>query len=936
MRLSNLSIGLIALFAAASVVAQEPERLRYFKLTQSLRRDSTAFAFTFKRPYARSFERAREVLSTLGVSTARVRRVGTTPWFVAPYPKDLVGLARKDAFLRRLSRDPAFSFVSPQWRDAHDGAVVVGPPLYLGVDPRRGADLGATIAEEFAGVVRARDACGVPGVVELDPPTRYGADLLKLADRLASRDDVRFAEPTILAYGRPAHVPSDPEFGRAWALQPDGDAASKVALGAPEAWRESTGDPEIPILVLDDGVEDDHPDLRVAASFDALRRRVGRGRPAGPYDRHGTAVAGVLSADMDNGVGACGLAPGCALLSAKVYSGDARRGYVSEPQAVARALFWGRSLGARVSNLSVQFGVRSAFAAAAYERAYELGMVHFAAAGNLRTEASTFPIDLPFVRSVSALDSDGRLSRFSNYGSRVDFAAPGENILTADLQGVAGFSQGSFAFVSGTSFATPLCAGTAALVVSVDRSLSAAMIEDLLRRTATDLGDRGRDPLYGYGAPHAGRAVAEARRTESARPPEARLVSVAISGLQAAGACDDPSLSGDGAWVAFTSEAGDLLPSSAGCGPDVYAAPVDAGRLVRASVGDDGRARPGASKNARLSRDGRFVAFESYAALDARDDNGVRDVYVRDRDADDDGVYDHPTRGATATRLVSATPNGRPGDGPSFAPALAADGGLVVFASRARNLLGADSPGGAAAYVARRRKDGAFVVDARLAAPLDGEPARFVLSEDGRAIVAEYRFPNADAPSRIVRFDASEDGAFRDVGRFVDVAPDLSRSKGSAARPDVSADGRVCLFATDVPDLDGVRRPPGVVRLARSRDGRVDYVVDPTAGGPVAAPEPSLDEGGRLDSKAGTLVYVGFDRARSQRTVARATLDDRGGVEEAFAGRVVGSTRRARLSISDDGSVLAWSADDGPSDPRDVNRRRDVFVFRPEVLDDDR
>jgi hypothetical protein len=106
---------------------------------------------------------------------------------------------------------------------------------------------------------------------------------------------------------------------------------------------------------------------------------------------------------------------------------------------------------------------------------------------------------------VGATDQNDLKASFSNYGPLVDLVAPGVAIVTTDRT-----SDTSYASVNGTSFATPIVAGLAALIWSEDPSLTPAQVEAILRSTAKDLGSAGVDNIYGYGRVNAAAALAAA------------------------------------------------------------------------------------------------------------------------------------------------------------------------------------------------------------------------------------------------------------------------------------------------------------------------------------------------------------------------------------------------------------------------------------------
>lgn len=131
------------------------------------------------------------------------------------------------------------------------------------------------------------------------------------------------------------------------------------------------------------------------------------------------------------------------------------------------------------------------------------------------------------------------------------------------------------------------------------------------------------------------------------------------------------------------------------------AAVSDAGLTVRVSVADDGAEGDDNSLAPTLSTDGRFVAFESSADnLVPGDTNNTTDIFVRDRDADGDDIFDEP--GAVATTRVSVASDGTQGNGGSLGPTLSADGRVIAFESLATTLVLGDTNGAIDTFVHER------------------------------------------------------------------------------------------------------------------------------------------------------------------------------------------------------------------------------------------
>jgi len=189
---------------------------------------------------------------------------------------------------------------------------------------------------------------------------------------------------------------------------------------------------------------------------------------------------------------------------------------------------------------------------------------------------------------------------------------------------------------------------------------------------------------------------------------------------------DAVSISRDGRYVAFTSSATNLVPGGTPGQSDfsprrVYVYDTKADKTVLVAVTSAGA--PADGEQPSISADGRYVAFSAVRALVPGDTNGVGDVYIRDRDADGNGIFDEAGAGKTSTTLVSvaldgtsagnANSTGRPLDGPL---ALSADGRQVAFASNASNLVADDT----------NSKTDVFVRDLRA-----GKTARVSVASDG-------------------------------------------------------------------------------------------------------------------------------------------------------------------------------------------------------------
>jgi hypothetical protein len=171
---------------------------------------------------------------------------------------------------------------------------------------------------------------------------------------------------------------------------------------------------------------------------------------------------------------------------------------------VAEGIIWAADHGARVINLSLGGGP-SAGMQTAMQYAHEKRAAVLAAAGNAYQQgnAPTYPAAYPEAIAVAAVNQSLGHASFSNTGSYVDVAAPGEMILST-----YGANTHDYEWMSGTSMATPYASAAAALVVAADPAMSAGDVRHFLQTNARDLGSPGRDDTFGYGLVNPRAAVA--------------------------------------------------------------------------------------------------------------------------------------------------------------------------------------------------------------------------------------------------------------------------------------------------------------------------------------------------------------------------------------------------------------------------------------------
>lgn len=115
------------------------------------------------------------------------------------------------------------------------------------------------------------------------------------------------------------------------------------------------------------------------------------------------------------------------------------------------------------------------------------------------------------MNAVAALDTNGLRVGFSQFGPGLDFSARGVSIHTTDRTGAFGWSFDDYTYASGTSFASPLSAAVAALLLSYNNTLTVAQVERAMRQGARDIGAPGYDTGYGWGFVDAFRSLERVR-----------------------------------------------------------------------------------------------------------------------------------------------------------------------------------------------------------------------------------------------------------------------------------------------------------------------------------------------------------------------------------------------------------------------------------------
>ena len=303
--------------------------------------------------------------------------------------------------------------------------------------------------------------------------------------------------------------------------------------------------------------------------------------------------------------------------------------------------------------------------------------------------------------------------------------------------------------------------------------------------------------------------------------------SVDSSGNQASGHSYFPSLSADGRFVAFESQASDLVTGDQNGVFDIFVRDLQGGTTERVSVDSSGMESDADSLLPSISSDGRFVAFESTATnLVANDTNGKKDVFVRDRDS-------------ATTEIASVDSSGNFGDGDSGAPAISSDGRFVAFASAATNLVADDTNGNRDIFV-HDRDDGSTArvsVDSA-GAQVDGDSSDPSISADGQLVAF------TSTSSHLVPDDTNgaDDVFLRDrtssTTERVSVDSAGLQANGPSGGAWISADGSRVAFASLATNLVQNDTNDSWDAFVRERSGGTSFtsLCDPGANGVMPCP----------------------------------------------------------------------------------------------------
>lgn len=278
------------------------------------------------------------------------------------------------------------------------------------------------------------------------------------------------------------------------------------AIGVPTAWKTTRGD--VIVAIVDNGIEFDHPDLAGQIWTNPNEQPNGLDDDGNGFtddvhgwdfldndadpsvipasddiDFHGTAVAGVIAAATDNGVGVAGNCPDCRLMILRA------RDFIHQPTVIpklAQAIDYAVNQGARVVVISDGRPVGTVDAMTltgledAIQRAADKGTLVVASAGNDGTNAVRIPATITDVLAVAAVDWQDAPMSWTSYGKAVDIAAPGDYVYTTML-------GGKYGYFNGTSASAPIAGSLAALLFSAHPEMTPADVVKRIQETSANV-----------------------------------------------------------------------------------------------------------------------------------------------------------------------------------------------------------------------------------------------------------------------------------------------------------------------------------------------------------------------------------------------------------------------------------------------------------------
>lgn len=346
---------------------------------------------------------------------------------------------------------------------------------------------------------------------------RQGENIFPEIERMQATGYFLYVEPNMI--DRLCLEPDDPEYlaQKQWGLHNVGQnppgGTPDADIDAPQAWDSTTGTSGVLVAVLDSGIPMElgrlsHPDLDDRSKIVVGSDITEDGEGVTDRNGHGTHVAGIISAETNNGIGVAGVCWNCKILVNQVFDAYGSGSHENFRDGMIYSVNCGADLvnysGGGSHSATKEHGV-------AYADSHDVLLV--AAAGNNWGGSVSYPGAYAAwygnVICVSSTDPTDQVSAFSSIGSEVSVAAPGGSGSPYDADDIYstmpnyhvnlndyGISQ-NYGYCAGTSMASPMVAGLAALVKSVDPTLLPSEVREVIEETAEQVGGYYYDPVSG-------------------------------------------------------------------------------------------------------------------------------------------------------------------------------------------------------------------------------------------------------------------------------------------------------------------------------------------------------------------------------------------------------------------------------------------------------
>ena len=322
---------------------------------------------------------------------------------------------------------------------------------------------------------------GIPVNAESEDYLQFRGDQIWDIEEVTSKEGIL----------RTLETPNDPYFPNQWGMK---------TIGMPEAWDQGLTGKGVTIGVIDTGILSSHPDLQ-GTNVVSGHNYLDNNRNTEDTEGHGTFVTGIIGAKRNNNIDIAGEAPEATIVAMKCFDGN--KSVVSDAVKAIYACVDEYHCG--VINMSFGADEQVNELHEAIQYAAGKGTIVIASAGNEGTRTLYYPAAYDEVIGVGAVDSNKRVSYFSQKNNSVFVVAPGDAVVSL------GADNKSAKTGSGTSFAAPFVSGLAVLLKQLYPNMTTSDFKNILIASSEDLGSSGYDTSYGYGLINAPKAIQQAR-----------------------------------------------------------------------------------------------------------------------------------------------------------------------------------------------------------------------------------------------------------------------------------------------------------------------------------------------------------------------------------------------------------------------------------------